>query len=509
MTTPTTLVDVDTKPKTIAVRSPGTGDEVGSVPIATKEDVKAAVEAARAAQKEWGALRVKERCRKLKLFRTALVDRLDEIKDLLVREGGKSKTDAFTEASGIFLAATYFISRGPKILRDRSLDAFWTSVFPARVHYHPRGVVAIIAPWNYPFLIPTYETFTALVAGNAVVIKPSEWTPLVVTKVKEIWDSTGLPKDLLRVVNGYGDVGAALIDAQPDKVHFTGAVKTGRRVASACGERLIPCTLELGGKAPAIVLEDADVERAARAIVWGRFFNSGQTCIAVERVYAVGSIAEPLTRRLIELTKELKQGAEGKADGPIDVGAMVFPAQVDHVERLVTKAKESGAKVETGGARAEGPGRFFAPTILTNVRQDMEVIREETFGPVLPILRAADADEAVRLANDSSLGLNAYVFAGSNRRGMEVAQRVRAGTILVNDVLVNYALAAIPFGGVKDSGIGRSHGEAGLRSMCEERVVARPLLARYPVSGFFRYPYSAARSKKVEGALRWLFGSRK
>lgn len=505
MSTPA-LVETETKPKMIVVRAPATGVEVGAVPISTKEDVKAAVAAAREAQKEWGALRVKERCRKLKLFRTALADRMSELQDILVREGGKSATDAFTETSGIFLASTYFLMRGPKILRDRPLDSVWTSVFPARVHYHPRGVVAIIAPWNYPFLIPTYETFTALVAGNAVVIKPSEWTPLVAQKVKEIWDSTGLPRDLVRLVHGHGDVGAALIDSAPDKVHFTGAVRTGRKVAAACGERLIPCTLELGGKAPAIVLEDADLERTARAIVWGRFFNSGQTCIAVERVYAVGKIAEPLTRRLIELTKELKQG---DGAGAVDVGAMVFPAQVDHVERLVAQAKASGARVETGGVRAEGPGRFFVPTVLTDVRQDMEIIREETFGPVLPIIRAADSEEALRLANDSTLGLNAYVFSGSTRRGMEVARRVRAGTVLVNDVLVNYALAAIPFGGVKDSGIGRSHGEAGLRSMCEERVVARPLLARFPMSGFFRYPYSDARTKKVEGALRWLFGSRK
>jgi succinate-semialdehyde dehydrogenase/glutarate-semialdehyde dehydrogenase len=493
-----------TAPRTIVVRAPATGDVLGEVPIATPEDVRAAVAAARAAQKEWGALKVKERCQKLKLFRIALADRLTEVQDLLVKEGGKTPTDAFTEASGIFLAASYFLARGPKILKARKLDAFWTSVFPARVHYHPRGVVAIVAPWNYPFLIPTYECFAAWTAGNAVVLKPSEWTPLVANKIKQIWDSTGLAPDLLRVVHGFGDVGAALIDSQPDKVHFTGAVRTGKKVAAACGERLIPCTLELGGKAPAIVLEDADIERTARSIVWGRFFNSGQTCIAVERVYAVGATAEPLTRRLVELTKTLKQGADGA-----DVGAMVFPAQVDHVERLVAKAKEAGAHVETGGARAEGPGRFFQPTILTDVRQDMDVIKEEAFGPVLPIVKVKDADEAVALANDSTLGLNAYVFAGSNRRGVEVAKRVRAGTVLVNDVLVNYALAAIPFGGVKESGIGRSHGEEGLRSMCEERVVARPLMARFPVSGFFRYPYSAERTQRVQKALRWLFGSRK
>ena len=494
-----------TTTKTIVVRAPATGDEIGQVPISTPEDVRAAVLAARNAQKEWGALRVKERCKKLKIFRTALADNLTGIQEILVREGGKSTNDAFAESSGIFLAATYFLGRAPRVLHDHSLDWLWTSVFPARVHYHPRGVVAIIAPWNYPFLIPAYETFCALAAGNAVVIKPSEWTPLIMRKFKEVWDSTGLPRDLLQVVNGYGDVGAALIDAQPDKVHFTGAVKTGKRVAAACGERLIPCTLELGGKAPAIVLEDADLERTARTILWGRFFNCGQTCIAVERVYAVGAIAEPLTRRLVELAKELKQGAE-KGD---DVGAMVFPAQVDHVERLVQKARESGAKVELGGARRPGPGRFFAPTILTGVTQEMDIIKEEAFGPVLPIVKVADADEAVRLANDSTLGLNAYVFAGSNRKGVEVAERVRAGTTLVNDVIVNYALPAIPFGGVKESGIGRSHGAEGLRAMCEQRVVARPRLARFPVSSLLRYPYSAERTKKIEGALRWLFGSRK
>jgi succinate-semialdehyde dehydrogenase/glutarate-semialdehyde dehydrogenase len=493
--------------KSIVVTSPATGEKLGSVPVASPAEVKDAVAAARAAQVAWGELRVAERCKRLKAFRSLLADRMHEVMDLLVRENGKSANDAFVEMTGIFLASTYFLSRGPRILADRRLDALWTAMLPARVQYHPRGVVAIIAPWNYPFIIPAYEAFAAWVAGNAVVLKPSEWTPLVADKMKEIWDASGLPRDLLRVVHGHGDVGAALLDSGVDKVHFTGSVRVGKKVAAACGERLIPCTLELGGKAPAIVLEDASVERAARAIVWGRFFNCGQTCIAVERVYAVGKVAEPLTRRIIELTKELRQGDGTKPAN--DVGAMVFPAQLEHVESVVKKALASGARLETGGARATGPGRFFAPTILTDVRQDMDVIREETFGPVLPIVRVASEDEAVALANDSTLGLNAYVFSGSNRHGEAVARRVRAGTIVVNDVLVNYALAAIPFGGVKDSGIGRSHGEEGLRSMAEARVVARPVLARWPVSALFRYPYSEKRTKQLEGAIKWLFGGKK
>jgi succinate-semialdehyde dehydrogenase/glutarate-semialdehyde dehydrogenase len=491
----------------IVVASPVTGVEVGRVAVSTPLDVRAAVDAARAAQVEWGALRVAERCRRLKKYRAALADRLPEVLELLQKEAGKSVPDAFIEASGIFPAATYFLARGPKVLKDRGIDLLATLVLRAKVRYAPRGVVAIIAPWNYPFLIPTYESFCAWVAGNAVVVKPSEWTPLVLDKAKAIWDEAGMPADLFRVVHGYGDVGSALIDALPDKVHFTGSTRTGKKVAAACGERLIPCTLELGGKAPAIVLEDADLERTARAIVWGRFFNSGQTCIAVERIYAVGSIAEPLTRRLVELSKEIKQGSP--EDPATDLGAMVFPAQLDHVERLVQKAREKGATVETGGERAKGPGRFFPPTILTGVRQDMEIVKEEAFGPVLPIVRVATEDEAVRLANDSSLGLNAYVFAGSNGRGRRVAERVRAGTVMVNDVVVNFGFAAIPFGGVKESGIGRSHGAEGLRANCEERVIVSPLLASLPVSKLVRYPYSREKTMKIERWVRRLFGSGK
>lgn len=490
----------------IAVRAPATGQLLGTVPVDDPDRVREVVAKAREAQRSWGELRVKQRSKLLKRYLTAIADRMDEAVDLLISEGGKSRYDAVGEVAALFTGATYFLARGPKILRDRKIDGIVKLFLRARITYVPRGVIGMITPWNYPFVIPVYEAFAAWVAGNAVVLKPSEWTPLSAALAKKIWDESGMPADLFGVVNGYGETGAALLESGVDKIHFTGSVKVGKRVAGACGERLLPCTMELGGKAPVVVTEDADVELTAKAIVWGKFFNVGQTCIGVERVYAVGKVAGPLTQRIVEITKDLRQG-----DGTDDanhVGAMVMPGQVDIMEDQVKDAREKGAKILVGGERAEGPGRFFPPTVIEGTDHNMKVMTEETFGPLLPIMAVSSTDEAVALANDSHLGLNAYVFAGTASRGMRIARRLRAGTVVVGDVIANYALGAIPFGGVKQSGLGRSHGEEGLRAMTETRVLARPPLMSWPVARVLGYPYSLKRSNQARGIVRRLFGSR-
>jgi acyl-CoA reductase-like NAD-dependent aldehyde dehydrogenase len=484
--------------------APATGEALGEVPILSKEAVKKAVDKARVAQESWGLLPIEERCERILKFRDAIVDRAEAIVDLIVQECGKPRNEALAHEVLVTAdLATWYAKRAPKILAPREIELHLLKHRRSYVHYAPRGVVGIISPWNFPFVIPIGDAITALLAGNAVVLKPSEVTPLIALEAKKVFDSAGLPADLFQVVTGDGSTGAALIDAGVDKVVFTGAVSTGRRVAAACGERLIPCTVELGGKAPAIVCADADVESTARSIVYGGFANSGQVCVSVERVYAHESVYEPLVTRVKELTAKLRQGDPQSSN--TDVGAIIYPKQIDVAQELIADAVAKGAKLEAGGERGPGPGQFFQPTILAGCTQDMKVMREEIFGPVIPFMRVRDEEEAIRLANDSHLGLMGYVFTKDKDKGRRIAERVRAGTVMVNDVLVAYGAPEAPFGGVKDSGFGRVHGEEGIRDMCEARHVnsERFAIPRNPVG----YPYSEGAYKGLVKAMRLLFRS--
>ncbi|MBI2572141.1 MAG: aldehyde dehydrogenase family protein [Candidatus Schekmanbacteria bacterium] len=496
--TPTAVTDQ------IAVRGPATGEELGSVPVFTADQVRDAIGVARKAQASWAKVAVTERARLVRKWRDHFLQRAEEIIDLLVRENGKTREEAIlAEVSPPVMLMTYYAAKAPKFLRPRKRSSWGLSIYKSStIHHVPLGVVGVISPWNYPCSIPMSDIVTAIVGGNGVALKPSEWTPLVALKLKEIFDDSGMPVDLFQVVTGYGPTGGALIEGGVDKITFTGSVAVGRRVAAACAERLLPCTLELGGKAPAVVLEDADVERAARAIVWGKFANCGQTCVAVERVYAVEAIHDRLLSRMTELVSLLRQG--DPAAGEVDMGAMTMPRQIDVVDDLVRDAVARGARALTGGWRREGIGQFYPPTIVAECAQDMPIMHEEIFGPALPVMKVKDEEEAVRLANDSHLGLNAYVFGGNKARARRVAERLRAGTVVVNDVLVTYAFPELPFGGVKASGIGRVHGEEGLLAMCEKRVVTSD---RFPVSlkrELWWHPYSRAFGDRMLGVLERL-----
>lgn len=491
------------KARHIVSYAPATGEALGEVPIQGADEVRAAVERARGAQEAWALLPIEERCQRILRFRDALVDRAEEVVELLVKECGKPRAEALTHEVMITAdLATYYAKRAHKVLAPREIELHLFKHRRSYVHYAPRGVVAIISPWNFPLVIPVGDTITALIAGNAVVLKPSEVTPLIALKAKEIYDAAGLPDDLFQVVTGDGSTGAALIDTHPDKVVFTGSVSTGRKVATACGQRLIPCTMELGGKAAAIVCADADLERAARGIVFGGFANSGQVCISVERVYAHDSVYERLVDRVTELTRELRQGDPDSHT--TDVGAIIFPKQIEIAERLIEDAVQKGAQLRAGGKRREGEGQFFEPTVLAGCTQDMAVMREEIFGPVVPIMKVGDEDEAVQLANDSHLGLMGYVFTRDRDKGRRLAERVRAGTVMVNDVLSAYGAPETPFGGVKESGFGRVHGEEGLREMCEIRHVNYDrvtLGSREPLW----YPYGEKTYRAAMKGLRLLF----
>jgi acyl-CoA reductase-like NAD-dependent aldehyde dehydrogenase len=485
--------------------NPATGEPLGDVPVMTAEQVKAAVDSARAAQREWGRLPVDTRCKRISKFADVLMARAEQVIDTIVREAGKTRQEAL--GMEIILVADlvrYFAKHAAEMLEPEPIALHLMKHRASYLHFVPRGVVGVIAPWNFPFSIPLGETMMALIAGNAVVLKPSEVTPLIALEARELYLAAELPPDLFQVVTGRGPTGAALIDSGIDYCVFTGSVATGKKVAAACGERLIGCTLELGGKAPAIVCGDADVDRAAQAIVWGGFANSGQVCASVERVYAVDSIHDALVERVVRHAKELRQGDASAAD--VDVGAMSWDQQVSHVEKLVGAAVAAGAKAETGGQRKPGPGMFFEPTVLTACTQDMDVMRKEIFGPVIPIMRVKSEDEAVKLANDSNLGLLAYVFTRDRERGKRLAERIEAGTVMVNDVLNTYACPETPWGGVKHSGVGRTHSIIGLRDLCETRHVNhdRVALSRE----VWWYPYKEGTFRALLRGARLLFGKR-
>jgi succinate-semialdehyde dehydrogenase/glutarate-semialdehyde dehydrogenase len=484
--------------------APATGQRLGEVRVSPRDEVRGAVERARKAQAAWGVLPVEERCERLLRLRDALVDRADDVVDVLSKECGKPRSECLGHELLVTVdLLTYYCKNAARILAPQELDLHLLRHKRSHVHYAPRGVVGIISPWNFPFVIPMGDVVAALVAGNAVVVKPSEVTPLTLQKAKEIFDGTGLPEDLFTVVYGRGDTGQALIESGIQKLVFTGGVETGRRVAAACGANLVPCVMELGGKAPLIACADCDLERTARAIVFGGFANAGQACISVERVYAHASVYEPLVARVRELTAALRQG-DPQGDETVDVGAIILPRQIEVAERHIADAIAKGAKVATGGRRRQGKGCFFEPTILTGCDHTMTVMKEEIFGPIVPFQRVDSDDEAVRLANDSHLGLNAYVFTASREKGRRLAGRIEAGSVVVNDVLLNYATAEAPFGGIKQSGFGRVHGDQALRDMCDARHVLSgrvPEPARDPLW----FPYSGRSYRWQLGALRALF----
>lgn len=483
-------------PNEIVITSPANGVEIGRIPVMNADEVKAAVARAREAQVEWAKVPLAERVKKVRRYRDELLDRSQELVDLLVAENGKTPEEAvFMELLSLTTIGTWYCAKAKKLLKPKKLRPWGPSLIrKSYIHYAPRGVIGVISPWNFPLTIPLSAVFPALIAGNAVVVKPSEWTPLIMLRAKEIFDRCGIPQDLLQVVTGYGPTGQALIEAGVDKVHFTGSTNVGKKIAALCGERLIPVTLELGGKAPAIVCDDANLDRTVNCLAWGGFGNSGQVCISVERVLVDKKIAPELTRRLAEAVSKLRQGDPTTTE--VDVGAMTFPKQVDNVERLVEDARQRGAQILTGGHRLPGKGRYYAPTVVAGVTPDMPIARQEIFGPAVPIIEVSGDEEAIRLANDSHLGLNAYVFTRDMKRARRIANQVRAGSTVVNDVLGNFAFAELPFGGVKESGLGRSHGVEGILSMCEERLVNHD---RFPTMkrDLWMYPYKRAHAKLV------------
>ena len=510
--------DLSLAARTVVSVNPATGETLREIPCASDAEVHAAVDRARLAQPAWNALGVQKRIAILRKFQRLLYDRKSDVARLITREAGKPYVEALlTEVMVVLDAARFCIENAYQFLREEDLPHrnLAMKAKAGRILREPYGVIGIVSPWNYPFSIPATETMAALVTGNSVVLKPSEFTSLVAMELVSLLHQAGVPKDVLQVVVGDGATGAALTGAAIDKLVFTGSVPTGKRIAQAAAARLLPVVLELGGKDPMLVLDDADIDVASSGAVWGAFVNAGQACLSVERCYVQRKIYEPFLDACVRKTKQLRVG--NGMDENTDVGPMIHERQLQNVQAQVDDALAQGARLLTGGGRltALGPN-FYQPTVLADVQHSMRVMREETFGPLLPIMTFDSDDEAIRLANDSEYGLAASVWTRDRARGEALARRLQVGTVMVNDAIACFGISEAPHGGVKASGIGRTHGRFGLEEMVRVKYVdadrlpgmKRPWWYGYgggfarQMEGFLDLQFARGVGRRLSGALR-------
>jgi acyl-CoA reductase-like NAD-dependent aldehyde dehydrogenase len=474
----------------IEVMNPATGERIASVAVDSPEAVAATVARVRANQRDWEEMGIEGRYHWLGKLRDWILDNQDRILDTMQRETGKVRADASNEPVYLADIINFYGTKASKFIGEESVRAHSPLLASKklRVQYRPHPVVGIISPWNFPLILSIGDAIPALQAGAAVVVKPSEFTPLGLAELVDAWKHEIGGPDVFDCVQGIGETGGALVD-NVDFIQFTGSDRTGRKVMARAAETLTPVSLELGGKDPMIVLDDADLDRAANAAAWGGMMNAGQICMSVERIYVEEPAYDEFVAKLTAEVGRLRQGADSARD-PKDVGAMTSPNQTAIVADQVDDALAAGARALTGGSRVEGPGDYFEPTVLVDVDHSMKVMREETFGPVVGVMKVGDAEEALRLANDSRYGLSGSVF-GEKQRAERVARRVECGAINVNDVLVNYFASDVPMGGWKESGIGYRHGEPGIKKFCrsESVVITRFAGKREPTW----YPYTKAR----------------
>ena len=483
--------------------NPATGAAFATASLLDADQAASAIAAARAAFPAWRALSFRERARVLLAAREVVLRRADEIARLIEQEQGKPAVEAhLVEVIPALEALKHLALHAEDLLAEEPVEA-QVVLFAhkdARLRYEPYGVVLAVTPWNYPFGIALSAVATALAAGNTVVLKPAPATTLVGLRIADVFREAGVPEGVVNVVAVDDALAPGLVeDPRVDKIVFTGSPATGRRVLVSAAKNLTPVVLELGGKDPAVVCRDADLDRAARGIVWGAFVNAGQTCASVERVYVETGVAEPFLQRVVELTRGLRVG--DPAAGEVDLGALTLERQRKIVEEHVADAVARGARVLTGGAALRGPGYFYPPTVLAGVDHTMRVMREETFGPVLPIMPVASLDEAIRLANDSEYGLTASGWTRDPATARRLERELQAGVVTINDCVYTYGEPTAPWGGFKKSGIGRAHGRAGLREMVQVKYVARDDGAR-PMLWWF--PYGEDLRRLVPSAARAL-----
>jgi acyl-CoA reductase-like NAD-dependent aldehyde dehydrogenase len=490
---------------TIEVRNPATGELIGSVPALTVPEVGGVVARARAAQPGWEALGFDGRGKLLRRAQRWTIDNADRIARTIVAENGKAYEDAHLAEIGYASAAFGFWAKNArKYLGDEKIRSSSPFVLGRKlvVRHAPVGVVGVIGPWNYPLTNSFGDCIPALAAGNACVLKPASLTPLTSLLMAEGLRECGFPEDVFIVAPGSGEIGGELID-HVDFVQFTGSTEVGKKVMERAAKTLTPVGLELGGKDPMIVLEDADLERAANAAVHYSMQNGGQTCISVERVYVEEPIYAEFVERVERKLRALRHGPPG-GPGAVDVGAVTSPPQVDLIDSHVQDAVGKGARAPVGGRRGAGPGDFYEPTLLLDVDHSMECMTEETFGPTLPVMKVADAEEAVRLANDSPYGLQASIWTRDAAKGERLARMIEAGVCCVNDAQINYLALELPMGGWKQSGLGARHGADGIRKYTRQQAI---LVTRFaPKRDLHMLPYKSRTTKLLASLLKLVYG---
>jgi len=497
-----TLVAVET----VASVDPATGRVCKTFARTSPLDVAGLVAKARVAQREWAQVPVARRCALVGELQARLLAARDALADCVVRESGKPRVEAlFADVFVSLDTAAYFAKHGAGLLKPEKVPHHNTAAKAKTgwVHFEPLGVAAIISSWNYPLAIPLSQIIPAVVAGNGVVCKTSDFTPECGEWIGRLFREAGFPENLVTILQGSGEVGQALIDARPDKVFFTGSVFTGRHVAEACAPKLIPSVLELGGKDAMVVLADANLDVASSAAVWGSFTNCGQVCLSVERLFVEEAVSERFVRECVAKTKKLKVGPG--SDAATEIGPLIRPQHVQRMNDLIADAVAKGARVECGGhALPELGANFFAPTVITGVDARMKLFQDETFGPILAIQTVGDVEEAIELVNDSDFGLAASVWTKDNEKGRQVAARLQAGTVMVNDAISAFAIAEAPHGGCGLSGWGRTHGKAGFMEMVHVKYVDVDRLPGMEKAWWYRY--GADVQKSADAFMEFEFG---
>src|SRR4051812_46366089 len=482
------------------------GERIGSVPTVAPEGVQAVVDDVAEVQPFWAQLPLSDRARYMRRAAQVIIDDLDGLTELLSREQGKPRNEAYSMELLPTIDGLHWIAdNGPKLLQDEKVG------YPQRfgkqkkswIAYEPLGVVGVIAPWNYPWSIPFGEVAIALMCGNGVVLKPASLTPLIGERIQTIFERAGVPEGLVRTVHGGGVVGNALVESCAAKIFFTGSVDVGRRVGTACAERLKGSVLELGGKDPQLVLSDANLANAISGCLWGGFANAGQTCSGIERVYVMREVAERFTAEVVEGARALRVGDPLSFD--TEIGPMVSVDQYELVVELVQDAVASGATMHCGGP-VDVPGmsgRFYAPAVLTGVTHDMRIMREEIFGPVVPIVEVGDEEQAIALANDSEFGLGASVWTTDRDKGRRIARRIEAGMVWINDHMYSHGAIQTAWGGVKSSGLGRAHSRFGFYECVNIKHVAWD---SGRLRDFWWQPYDEALGRAVHASAQLLYG---
>jgi acyl-CoA reductase-like NAD-dependent aldehyde dehydrogenase len=499
-----TLVEAD-RPR-VAALAPFTGDELAGIPQALPEDVELACARARDAQVSWGARSPARRSRVLMRFHDLLLADHEGVLDLIQLESGKARRHALEEVLDTALVARHYAQNAERYLRPRRRPGALPGLTSVREYRHPVGVVGVIAPWNFPLILGITDALAALAAGNAVVLRPDDQSALTALWAAALLDRAGLPRDVLQIVTGPGPVlGPSLIDGV-DFLMFTGSARTGRTVATQAAARLIDYSLELGGKNPMLVLEDADIDAAVEGAVRGAFVGAGQVCVSIERLYVHDALFDRFADRLVERVRTMRLGASFEYDA--DMGSLTVPRQLETVERHVRDALTKGATLLVGGRRRPEIGPlFYEPTVLTDVTPEMEVHDEETFGPLVSLYRVAGDEDAIERANASRYGLNASVWSRDVQHALRVARRIQTGTVNVNEVYgATWSATGSPIGGRKESGVGRRHGAEGILKYTEVQTIAIQRLMPLAPPAFLPERAYAQLMPRLARALRWIPG---